>query len=126
MYDKRLQCMQTNEEKLVKADGSCHKDVFLAAIEGDIECLVYNLDNGADVNALGKPKAWGYRFEKASAFYAAPLHYAVAYGRESAVKLLLERGANIDQKSHSGLSSVDYARLRGYIQLSAMLEATRG
>ncbi|KAJ9451067.1 hypothetical protein DIPPA_16724 [Diplonema papillatum] len=100
MYDKRLQCMQTNEEKLVKADGSCHKDVFLAAIGGDIECLVYNLDNGADVNALGKPKAWGYRFEKASAFYAAPLHYAVALS----VRFLLGRGTAINQKSHSGLS----------------------
>eukprot|EP00756_Hemistasia_phaeocysticola_P045774 Hpha_TRINITY_DN1952_c0_g1::TRINITY_DN1952_c0_g1_i1::g.31013::m.31013 len=102
----------------------CKKDIFLAAIEGDIECIERNLDLGVDINSMGQPaKIWGTRFEKSTGFRAAPLHYAAAYGRELAVKLLLERGARPGVKSHSGLKPQEYARLRHYGELADLIQA---
>eukprot|EP01062_Namystynia_karyoxenos_P063483 TRINITY_DN56288_c0_g1_i1.p1 TRINITY_DN56288_c0_g1~~TRINITY_DN56288_c0_g1_i1.p1 ORF type:complete len:157 (+),score=50.44 TRINITY_DN56288_c0_g1_i1:73-543(+) len=102
----------------------CRKDIFLAAIEGDIECIEKNLELGVDINSMGQPaKIWGTRFEKSTGFRAAPLHYAAAYGRELAVKLLLDRGARPSIKSHSGLKPQEYARLRQYGELADLIQA---
>ena len=99
------------------------KDMFWAAIEGDVRCLRSCIEMGEDINSMGQPsKTWGYRFEKSSGFKATPLHYAVSYGRELAVKLLLEHGARLDIKSHSGLTAKDYAQIRGYTDIQLLLE----
>ena len=127
-FGQHLQRMATSPDRAIAEDPSsgercCAKDIYLAAIEGDVECLKANVDMGADVNALGKPsKVWGYRFEKSSGFRAAPLHFAASYNRGLAVELLLKSGADVGLKSCSGLTARDYAQLRGYENINAMLD----
>lgn len=126
-YASHLQCRTTKADEAIlkNADGTsrCVKDVFRAAIEGDVACLEANIKLGADVNKLGQPLViWGPRFEKSGLFGAAPLHYACAYGRESAVKFLLSKGARPDLRSASGLTCRDYARRRNYVTILAMLD----
>ena len=126
-YPSALQRRSTAHENLyaTDADGEerCSKDIFKAAIEGDIECITANLDLGVDVNAMGQPgQIWGPRFAKSGHFAAAPLHYAVSYGRDEAVALLLSRGARTDQRSASGHTAKDYARRRNYMTILHQLD----
>ena len=122
-YGNELQRMRTPPDQACSGERECAKDIYLAAIEGDIECIQTNVDLGIDVNALGKPsKIWGYRFEKSSSFRAAPLHFAASYNRLLAVDLLLKNGADASVKSCSGLTARDYAQLRGYDDINALLE----
>eukprot|EP01065_Artemidia_motanka_P006577 TRINITY_DN13221_c0_g1_i1.p2 TRINITY_DN13221_c0_g1~~TRINITY_DN13221_c0_g1_i1.p2 ORF type:complete len:149 (+),score=44.74 TRINITY_DN13221_c0_g1_i1:49-495(+) len=130
-YHSHLQRLSTQPDRLLAQAPAtdddtdeprtvCVKDIFLAAIEGDIECIEKNLELGVDINSMGQPaKVWGTRFEKSTGFRAAPLHYAAAYGRELAVRLLLDRGARPGIKSHSGLKPQEYARLREYTEIAA-------
>jgi ankyrin repeat protein len=122
-----LQRRHTAEDKLFveQEDGTkaCSKDIFQAAIEGDLEAIRANLDLGVNVNAMGQPSAiWGPRFEKSGHFAATPLHYAVSYGRDEAVGLLLAKGARTDQRSASGHTPKDYARRRNYMGILHQLE----
>ena len=126
-YASHLQRYTTPEHKLYTTDESgnkrCVKDIYLAAIEGDVECIEANIALGVEVNKVGQPaKIWGPRFEKSGLFSATPLHYACAYGRELAVKCLLKHGARPDMRSASGLNSKDYARRRNYVSILVMLE----
>lgn len=127
-YHSFLQCHNTKPElaKLRNPDTGttyCPKDIFKAAIEGDVECLRANLDLGADINQQGQPGAiWGPRFNKAGLYYATPLHYACAYNRELAVRFLLHRGARTDIRSASGLTCKEYARRRNYVHLLVLLD----
>ena len=108
------------------ADGStsCVKDIFRAAVEGDVECIEANLSIGVDINALGQPAdVWGPRYEKSGLFYATPLHYACSYGREAAVRTLLQHGARTDIRSASGLSCKEYARRRNYVSILMLLDS---
>uniref|UniRef100_A0A7S1MER3 Ankyrin repeat protein n=2 Tax=Neobodo designis TaxID=312471 RepID=A0A7S1MER3_NEODS len=126
-YPSQLQRRHTAPDQLYAEteDGAkvATKDIFHAAIEGDVEAIRANLDLGVDVNAMGQPSAiWGPRFEKSGHFAASPLHYAVSYGREEAVALLLSRGARTDQRSASGHTPKDYARRRNYMGILHQLE----
>jgi len=127
MYSSILQRHSTAPEQAItrREDGSsvCIKDIFQAAIEGDVECIEANLKLGVDINSRGAPaKPWGPRFDKASLYYATPLHYACAYGRESAVYFLLNRGARTMIRSASGMTCKEYARRRNYISILVMLD----
>lgn len=125
-YVSSLQRRFTNDATAIinDEDGErCVKDMYQAAIEGDVECLAANIKLGADVNAMGQPReTWGPRFEKSGLFAASPLHYACSYGREEAVKLLLQHGARTDQRSASGHTPKEYARLRNYVDIIHMLD----
>lgn len=126
-YASHLQRYATAEDKLYTdgPDGAkrCVKDIYQAAIEGDVECIEANIALGVDINKVGQPqKIWGPRFEKSGLFSAAPLHYACAYGRELAVKCLLKHGARPEMRSASGLTSKDYARRRNYVSILVMLD----
>jgi ankyrin repeat protein len=115
------------EAALVRdADGTSHcvKDIFRAAVEGDVECIEANLALGVDINSQGQPAhCWGPRYEKSALFYATPLHYACSYGREAAVKALLQHGARTDIRSASGLSCKEYARRRNYVSILMLLDS---
>lgn len=132
-YDASMQRRWTKPEEAISvraADGldqtprACVKDVYRAAIEGDVECLEANIAQlGVDVNKMGQPAdVWGPRFEKSGLFVASPLHYAVSYNREEAVRFLLAKGARVDQRSASGLTAKDYARRRQYHHLMALMD----
>lgn len=126
-YDPVLQCHVTPADKAKVRDDNgvarCVKDIFQAAIEGDLECIRANLDLGVDINRMGQPgQCWGPRFDKSGLFYATPLHYACSYNREHAVRLLLQRGARTDIRSASGLTCKEYARRRKYISVVQLLD----
>lgn len=123
-YAPTLQRYVTDPHKCFEGDAAqCVKDIFQAAIEGDVECLEANLRIGVDINKLGQPgKIWGPRFEKSGLFYATPLHYAVSYGRDLAVKFLLEHGARPEVRSASGMTCKEYARRRNYVSILVMLD----
>lgn len=127
-YPSHLQRYVTDKSRALRANpnnGSteCVKDIFQAAIEGDLECIEANLDLGVDINSLGQPTTvWGPRFEKSGLFAATPLQYACSYGREEAVTLLLQRGARVDQRSASGHTAKDYARRRNYMGILHQLD----
>ena len=46
---------------------------------------------------------------------------AAAFGREDAVRFLLDHGADAQVKSSTGLRAIDYAEKRGYVNIVAML-----
>jgi hypothetical protein len=108
----------------------CVKDIWHAAIEGDVECLEANIRLGgaAAVFGLGQPcveskgTLWGPMFDRCAQFTAAPLHYACAFNREAAVRCLLSHGARSDQMSSTGTTARDYARQRGYENILAILD----
>lgn len=125
----------------------CVKDIWQAAIEGDVECLEANLSLGANLAQLGQPIAsgvsegnnnsksnstqsaggasvqiWGPLFDRCALFRATPLQYACAYNRIEAVQFLLSKGASWEQLSSTGVSAKDYARRRGYVEVLALIE----
>jgi ankyrin repeat protein len=63
---------------------------YLAAAWGDIETIRAALDNGADINALDEPEGTSL------------LHNAVEGEHIDIVKLLIERGANVEIENSSG------------------------
>lgn len=130
VYDPVLQCHSTRPEKTKVRDAAtgntrCVKDIYQAAIEGDVECLQANLELGIDINKMGQPGTiWGPRFDKSGLFYGTPLHYACSYNREVAVRFLIQRGARTDIRSASGLTCKEYARRRGYASILMLLDRT--
>lgn len=100
-------------------------DLWHAACDGDVEVLLQYIQADTDLNAVGQPDPSQYRgaqFEKKWHFRAAPLVFAAAFGRELAVKALLEAGADPAVPSSTGARAVDYARRRGYGTIASMLE----
>lgn len=100
-------------------------DIFHAACDGDAQMIAYNLYYGADVNAVGQPNPMYYDgkpLDKRWSFYAPPLVFAAAFGRERAVRALLSWGADVHGRSSTGLEAMDYAVKRGYSAIVSMLE----
>jgi hypothetical protein len=111
----------------------CTKDIWQAAIEGDVECIDANLQLGASLSQLGQPvlsaatdattvQIWGPLFDKCALFRATPLQFACAYNRIEAARFLLERGASWEQLSSTGVSAKDYARRRGYTEILRLID----
>jgi hypothetical protein len=126
----------------------CVKDIWHAAIEGDVECLEANLKLGASISQLGQPiltasannsnsgssaahgtttssgvqPIWGPLFDRCALFRATPLQFACAYNRIEAAKFLLDQGASWEQLSSTGVSAKDYARRRNYIEILKLIE----
>lgn len=132
VFDPTQQCHSTRPENTKVRDPEtgvtrCIKDIFQAAIEGDVQCIEANLELGVDINKMGQPnQIWGSRFEKSGLFYATPLHYACSYNRELAVRFLLQRGARTDIRSASGLTCKEYARRRQYTSVLLLLDRGTG
>jgi hypothetical protein len=116
----------------------CVKDIWQAAIEGDVECLEANVKLGACLSQLGQPimssadshnnnngvgQIWGPLFDRCALFKATPLQYACAYNRIEAAAYLLDQGASWEQLSSTGVSAKDYARRRNYVEILKLIEA---
>lgn len=100
-------------------------DIFHAACDGDAQMIAYNLYYGADINAVGQPNPMYYDgkpLDKRWSFYAPPLVFATAFGRERAVRALLSWGADVHGRSSTGLEAMDYAVKRGYSTIVSILE----
>lgn len=93
-------------------------DIFHAACDGDVGALEACVQGGVDVNGVGQPDparyGSGVQFQQRWLFCAPPLVFAAAFGREDAVRCLLEYGADPRVPSSTGLRAQDYAARRGY------------
>lgn len=68
----------------------------MAIVKGDAETVARMIELGTDVNEQSKGKA--------------PLHYAARYNRADIVKMLIENGADLEAKSNTGLTAIDFAK----------------
>jgi len=125
---------QTKAEVRNSADESA---LMLAALQGELALCQALIKNGADVNKPGwAPLHYAATnghldvmnllleenayIDAASPNGTTPLMMAAHYGTESAVKLLLEAGADALLKNTQGLSALDFAH-RGNRTISANL-----
>lgn len=84
----------------------------IAAGEGfNIDSL---LASGADINATDIPNKW-------AAEGMAPLHFACEIGNKTAVKLFLEKGADVNIKSKEGKTPLDIALEHGHAGVAEIL-----
>lgn len=106
------------------------RDVYHAACDGDVDALAAWVARvpaallSSRVNAPGQPDPTTYngvQFQQRWLFRAPPLVFAAAFGREDAVRFLLDHGADAQVKSSTGLRAIDYAEKRGYVNIVAML-----
>lgn len=85
-----------------------------AAYYGQLETVQLLLDQGADINQLGRSM-----YE-----YGAPLHLAVRQGHGDVVRLLIERGADVEVVDHNDLTPLHNAAWNGNLDLiKVLLEA---
>jgi uncharacterized protein len=84
-----------------------------AAILPSAKVLEFLLDHGGLVNG----QDYGG---------ATPLMGAVTHGREANVKLLIERGADVDLKDIQGRTAFDWARTHARLEFLPLLEAAGG
>lgn len=80
------------------------------ALNDSIDTVRVLIDAGADINVA---QHGGYT----------PLLQAAAAGKKDIVLLLLERGAHIEALCDQGKSAADYARERGHLELSEILDS---
>ncbi|XP_074649416.1 uncharacterized protein LOC141904685 [Tubulanus polymorphus] len=109
--------------KLIESFGECldernrfgHTPLHKAAMNGQLACVIYLVEGGADVNSTDISGC-------------TPLHHAAGNGYVAICKYLLEIGnANMNTKSNKGFSVFTFAKLRGrkdvctYLQESGLL-----
>ncbi|CBZ24192.1 conserved hypothetical protein [Leishmania mexicana MHOM/GT/2001/U1103] len=102
-------------------------DIFHAACDGDVAALDACLRSASSIDALGQPdpaRYNGVQFKQRWLFRAPPLVFAAAFGREEAVRFLLEHGADPHVASTTGLRAQDYAAQRGYSAIVLMLTSS--
>lgn len=105
--------------------------VYHAACDGDVGALAGWIARvqppsslPARINAPGQPDPATYngvQFQQRWLFQAPPLIFAAAFGREDAVRFLLDNGADPQVRSSTGLRAVDYAEQRGYAAIASLL-----
>jgi len=82
-----------------------------AAMAGNVEEVLIRLNMGEDVNQKHYPR------------YSTPLHDAVACGRQEIAKILIERGANINELDYKNVTPLKLAIRYGQEEIEAMLRS---
>ncbi|XP_023323276.1 26S proteasome non-ATPase regulatory subunit 10 [Eurytemora carolleeae] len=82
-----------------------------AAMAGNLEEVLIRLNLGEDVNQKYYPR------------YSTPLHDAVCCGREEVCKLLIERGANVNELDYKNMTPLKLAKRYGQDAIEVMLTA---
>ena len=90
------------------ADVDCEA-LDIAASIGDITMIVELLKRGVDVNSVCAPR------------YKAPLHYAAENGHQETCEFLMNRGADIEALSKSGLTPLHLAAASGNMEVCKLL-----
>jgi ankyrin repeat protein len=111
--NKSISIIALAASALLAAVPVCAQEAHEAARAGDVETLEALLEQQPElVNAMDERGR-------------TPLHYAAGFGQEEAVRLLLERGADINVGDGSGMSAVDFAflaeRAAGTARLTRLL-----
>ena len=98
----------------VKGSGA----IVLAAQEGHLQLVEYLLNHGADIDEVGIEHPTDERFREDM---GSALHRAAHRGHGDVVRLLLERGANVNLKDVMGRTPVELAQTGKHKKLEAML-----
>ena len=101
----RQSSLESRSEKKMSANLS------EAAASGNLEEVVMRLNLGEDVNQKLFPR------------FSTPLHDAVICGRVDVVRVLLERGADVNMCDYRGLTPLKVALRYGQDEIEAMLVA---
>ncbi|KAK6342849.1 hypothetical protein TWF718_008232 [Orbilia javanica] len=83
--------------------------IFHAAQKGNVEDIIYFTSKSQSPNSLG---CGGYT----------PLHIACAFGHIDAVKALLLRGGDPDQKTEDGKTARDVAEGKQFMEIVALID----
>merc|ERR1712038_471873 len=92
---------------LVKMSGNLND----AAMAGNVEEVLIRLNMGEDVNQKCYPR------------YSTPLHDAVCCGREEIVKILVEKGANVNELDYKNMTPLKLAIRYGQEDIEVLLRA---
>mmetsp|Transcript_6234 Transcript_6234/g.18805 ORF Transcript_6234/g.18805 Transcript_6234/m.18805 type:complete len:1604 (+) Transcript_6234:403-5214(+) len=88
--------------------------LFIAADEGDVECVKALLDSNTPLDCRANIKVLINKdYEMMDSL--SPLHLAASKGHNGMVELLLDRGADVDERSSKGWSALDFAVLNGHV-----------
>ena len=85
-----------------------HKDLEVAAFNGDVDELAELIADGADIDALNK-------------YGMTPLMIAVTRGHAPLAGWLIERGADLDHTAKYGMSALMLAAVYGHTDILAAL-----
>merc|ERR1711992_373594 len=80
-----------------------------AAMAGNVEEVLIRLNLGEDVNQKCYPR------------YSTPLHDAVCCGRQEIVKILLERGARVNELDYKNYTPLRLAKRYGQDEIEQLL-----
>ena len=85
-----------------------------AAMAGNVEEVLIRLNMGEDVNQKYYPRwqieyPWKHDDNHGIHRYSTPLHDAVCCGRQEIVKILLERGANVNELDYKNMTPLKLA-----------------
>merc|ERR1712184_142368 len=86
-------------------------DLNDAAMSGNLEEVIIRLNMGEDPNQKFYPR------------FSTPLHDAVCCGRQEVVKILLERGANVNEIDYKDMTPLKLAIRYGQDEIAEMLSA---
>ena len=90
------QITNSNATEFVKTKSSV-SPFCISIIKGDLDTVKKLIEFGADVNQKSNGMT--------------PAMYAAKYNRVEILKLLIEKGANIEKESDKGMTAFDYAKL---------------
>lgn len=82
-----------------------------AVTDHNIESVKLQLQNGADINQLGR--SW-YEF-------GSPLHLAVREGHQDIAELLIKNGAEVDVRDHNDYTPLHNAAWNGNLEMVKLL-----
>lgn len=100
-------------ERLLQA-GACLSEsgaLHIAAVRGDLPRMKLLLDYGADINEVTDCRILGWVPYKKK---GSPVHWAIQGGSAEAVRLLLERGPDLDALDEDGISVRDRLKEAGF------------
>jgi len=80
-----------------------------AAMAGNVEEVLIRLNLGEDVNQKCFPR------------YSTPLHDAVCCGRQEICRILIERGANVNELDYKNFTPLKLAKRYGQDEIEEML-----
>jgi hypothetical protein len=104
-----------------------YKGFFSAIANGDIQKVIRYLDRGADVNARMEEVEYGWE-NHSFIHYLSPLVVAIRTGNINMVRLLLERGANVNTEGGNVnvplYEAVDHSR--GQLDIIRLLLEQKG
>ena len=120
-YGRAAQESGSNPEQQIQAqkiqrveegiDQEAKISIHRAAWEGDINAVEQSLINGKDVNS------------KDDLYGDTPLLWAAGFGNKEVVKMLIEKGADVNSKTDEGWTSLHYATGGNYREIAELLIA---